>query len=155
MDKNELIPDIVARHFAEAPSASFSPNKIQVTEPYSPENISKLFDNYWQHQGHNYNSTYLAGKMMGKSQLDNQNILSDIGKIVEEGLRSGNLKQDITSENLREHFNMLHCVLKVISNDLNAIYVRNNSENDKQQTIDSNEILSLLSGYVVSKVYGG
>lgn len=144
----------ISKHFTPVPDNTFLPKKINEPAPYTPENMEEIFNRYWQHLGQKYYASFRAGKLLGNSPDSNQNVLFDLGKIIEEGIRAGNIDAGLTSENLRDHFALLHTVLKVIQSDLNAIYARNNSEDAKTQSFDSNEILSLLSGYISSKVYG-
>jgi hypothetical protein len=100
-----------------------------------------------------------------KSKLPTD-ILSLVGEAVIQSIKSNNLKLSLSSEKLQDHFTALSSVLKIIESDLNALYDTANGDfnkephavsepqSAKQFKFDSTEILALLAGFVITKLYG-
>ncbi len=152
--------DALNKHFTNVSNSSIVPTRQPEQIGVNSEQILIAIDKFWATHDVKYHDAYQTGKILGKSRKtkDVSMIMLDIENVIEESIKSANAKVDITSENLRDHFQMLSSAIKVIVSDLNALYARKNAKDanafEDSFNFDHNEMLAMLSGYISAKVYG-
>jgi len=143
------------KHFTDIPNRTILPARQTEQSGITKEQLQIAMDSFWAIREVKYHDAYQAGKMIATGQKKGFNAtLLGIHTIIEEGIKRANMKADITSENLSDHFQILSSSLKVLASSLNALYARKNSKDNATIDIDYNELLAMLSGYIAAKVYG-
>lgn len=147
--------EILSKHFKDVKSASIPPVRMDTSMGIDSATLIQGLNKYWEFKGQDQFSAYQAGQIIATSNQKTtfDLVLLDIAKIIEEGIRTANLKRGISSENLKDHFILLSQSMKVIASDLNAFTARNAHDNAQTMTFDYQELLAILSGYITSKIY--
>jgi hypothetical protein len=171
MANTEVNTETLDKHFTDAPNLSIPPVKQPQTEAIGHERIKELTEAYWAGKSASLSNAYQMGKMLAKSKemkktTDIFELLSDT---IIQGIKSANLKADISSEKLQESFTILTTIFKVIGSDLNAIYAPGTSnitsptqsiqpeaqrEPVATKQFNTIEFLATLNGFITTKIYG-
>lgn len=171
MTNTDVNMETVNKYFKDAPNLSIPPAQQPQSEKVSQERIKEMTETFWAGKSAALSDAYQMGKMLAKSKelkktTDIFELLSDT---IIQGVKATNLKADISSEKLQDHFIILSTILKVIGRDLSVIYAPETS--DKTGSMPSiqptaqkepaaikqfnvNEFLATLNGFVITKIYG-
>lgn len=150
-------PEILAKHFAEAPNLTIQPGKVQsVTLPTAVQ-LRGLIETYWTTRKPTYYNTFQNGKLLAnskeyKSPVD---IVPVLAALIIQGIKNANVRGGLSNETLALYYNTFKLTTEILETNIKYLIEQkkeDSSADQSQQNFDGTELLAILCGFLVAKL---